>query len=136
MLENSKKKQISIAIVGAPNSGKTSLYNHISGEHEHTGNYSGVTVDATTASFNYKGYEIKITDLPGVNALSTNTPEEISIRRFIASNRPDIILNVVCASNLERNLYPTTELIDMKRRMVVAYFLLVISLFIFLPSPL
>ena len=120
MLENSKKKQISIAIVGAPNSGKTSLYNHISGEHEHTGNYSGVTVDATTASFNYKGYEIKITDLPGVNALSTNTPEEISIRRFIASNRPDIILNVVCASNLERNLYPTIELIDMKRRMVVA----------------
>ena len=120
MLDNSKKREISIAIVGAPNSGKTSLYNHISGEHEHTGNYSGVTVDATSSSFNYKGYKIEITDFPGVNALSTNTPDELYIRRFIASNQPDVILNVVCASNLERNLYPTTELIDMKRRMVVA----------------
>ena len=77
MLDNSKKREISIAIVGAPNSGKTSLYNHISGEHEHTGNYSGVTVDATSSSFNYKGYKIEITDFPGVNALSTNTPDEL-----------------------------------------------------------
>ena len=119
MLANNKK-HISIAIVGAPNSGKTSLYNHITGEHEHTGNYSGVTVDATSTSFSYRGYEIIITDLPGTSAFSTNTPDELYVRRHIATNNPDVILNVVCASNLERNLYITTDLIDMSRRMVVA----------------
>ena len=120
MLVNSSKKHIKIAIVGTPNSGKTSLYNHISGKHEHTGNYSGVTVDATSASFSYKDYNIEITDLPGANSLSANIPEGSYIRRHIVSNNPDVILNVVCTSNLERNLYITTELIDMNRRMVVA----------------
>lgn len=114
------KKHISIAIVGNPNCGKTSLYNKITGEHEHVGNYSGVTVDAQSAQCKYKGYELHITDLPGTSALSANTPEELFVRRYISSHTPDIILNVVCASNLERNLYLTTELIDMSQRMVVA----------------
>ena len=115
-----RKKHINIALVGNPNSGKTSLYNHITGEHEHVGNYSGVTVDAKSTRCNYKGYELHITDLPGTYALSAYSPEELYVRRHLASHTPDVVLNVVCASNLERNLYLTTELIDMSQRMVVA----------------
>ena len=114
------EKVIHIAIVGNPNSGKTSLYNHITGEHEHTGNYGGTTVEAQTTSCHYKGYELQITDLPGANALSGATPEERYVRKYLAEHTPDIVLNVVCASNLQRNLYITTELIDIGYRMVVA----------------
>ena len=113
-------KHISVTIVGNPNCGKTSLYNKITGEHEHVGNYSGVTVDATSAVCRYKGYDIEITDLPGTNALSAATPEELNIRHHLVEHTPDVVLNVVCASNLEKNLYLTTELIDMSRPMVVA----------------
>ena len=113
-------KIINIAIVGNPNSGKTSLYNHITGRHEHTGNYGGTTVEAQTSTCHYKGYELHITDLPGANALSGATQEERYVRQYLASHTPDIVLNVVCASNLERNLYITTELIDIGYRMVVA----------------
>ena len=111
-----RKKHINIALVGNPNSGKTSLYNHITGAHEHVGNYSGVTVDAKSTRCKYKGYELHITDLPGTYALSAYSPEELYVRRHLVSHTPD----VVCASNLERNLYLTTELIDMSQRMVVA----------------
>ncbi|MBQ5647551.1 MAG: ferrous iron transport protein B [Alistipes sp.] len=120
MVVDSNKKQISIAIIGNPNSGKTSLYNHITGEHEHVGNYSGITVKAKSASFSHKGYDITITDLPGTNALSANTPEESYVRNYLIEHAPDIVLNVICASNIERNLYLTTELIDMSQRIVVA----------------
>ena len=113
-------KTINIAIVGNPNSGKTSLYNHITGEHEHTGNYGGTTVEAQTTTCHYKGYELRVTDLPGANALSGATAEERYVRKYLAEHTPDIVLNVVCASNLERNLYITTELIDIGYRMVVA----------------
>ena len=114
------EKHIRVTIVGNPNCGKTSLYNKITGEHEHVGNYSGVTIDATSAVCRYKGYEIHITDLPGINSLSASTPEELRIRHHLAENMPDVVLNVVCASNLEKNLYLTTELIDMSQAMVVA----------------
>ena len=113
-------KHIKIAIVGNPNSGKTSLYNHITGKHEHVGNYDGTTVEAQTSLCHYKGYELSVTDLPGANALSGATSEERYVRKFLAEYNPDIVLNVVCASNLERNLYITTELIDMGYRVVVA----------------
>ena len=113
-------KHIKIAIVGNPNSGKTSLYNHITGQHEHVGNYDGTTVEAQTSLCHYKGYELSVTDLPGANALSGATSEERYVRKFLAEHNPDIVLNVVCASNLERNLYITTELIDMGCRVVVA----------------
>ena len=115
-----RKRHIDIAIVGNPNSGKTSIFNHLTGAHEHVGNYSGVTVDAKTALCHYKDYELHITDLPGTYALSAYTPEELYVRRHLAEHTPDVVLNVICASNLERNLYLTSELIDMSQRMVAA----------------
>lgn len=113
-------KHIHVALVGNPNSGKTSLFNSISGSHEHVGNYSGVTVDAKRGYRTYKGYHLEITDLPGTYALSAYTPEEIYVRRHLIERTPDVIINAVVASNLERNLYLTTELIDINPRMVVA----------------
>lgn len=115
-----KSKTINIALVGNPNCGKTSLFNVASGANEHVGNYSGVTVDAKAGYFNYKGYRINIFDLPGTYSLSTYTPEELYVRRYLNDETPDVIVNVVVASNLERNLYLTTELIDMDYSMVIA----------------
>lgn len=115
-----RSRTISVALVGNPNSGKTSLFNAISGGHEHVGNYSGVTVGAKVGRLTYRGYRFEITDLPGTYALSAYTPEERFVRHHIAENTPDVIINAVVASNLERNLYLTTELIDINPRMVVA----------------
>lgn len=117
---NEKIRQINVALVGNPNSGKTSLFNALSGGHEHVGNYSGVTVDAKLGSFSYKGYKINITDLPGTYALSAYTPEELYVRQHLINELPDVVINAVVASNLERNLYLTTELIDLNPKMVVA----------------
>lgn len=113
-------KRINVAFVGNPNSGKTTLFNHASNSREHVGNYSGVTVDAKTAVFYYKGYEIFITDLPGTYSLTAYSPEELYVRKHIADNIPDVIVNVIDSSNLERNLYLTTQLIDMDVRVVIA----------------
>ena len=114
------RKRINVALVGNPNSGKTSLFNIASGSHEHVGNYSGVTVGAKLGHMRYKGYEFNIYDLPGTYALSAYTPEEVYVRRQLFEHTPDVVVNVVTASNLERNLYLTTELIDINLRMVVA----------------
>jgi len=115
-----KRRIINVALVGNPNSGKTSLFNVASGAHERVGNYSGVTVDAKEGHFKFQGYEFKLVDLPGTYSLSAYTPEELYVRRHIVQEMPDIIVNVVDASNIERNLYLTTQLIDMNVRMVVA----------------
>ena len=115
-----QRKQINVALVGNPNCGKTSLFNLASGAHEHVGNYSGVTVDAKEGYFDFQGYHFKIVDLPGTYSLSAYSPEEIYVRKHIVEETPDVIINVVDASNLERNLYLTTELIDMNVRLVVA----------------
>lgn len=115
-----KRRTINIALVGNPNCGKTSLFNIASGSHEHVGNYSGVTVDAKEGYFDFQGYHFRIVDLPGTYSLSAFSPEEIYVRRHIIDETPDIIINVVDSSNLERNLYLTTQLIDMNVRMVIA----------------
>ena len=115
-----KRRTINVALVGNPNCGKTSLFNVASGAHEHVGNYSGVTVDAKEGFFEFQGYHFRLVDLPGTYSLSAYSPEEIYVRRHIIDETPDIILNVVDASNLERNLYLTTQLIDMDVRMVMA----------------
>lgn len=115
-----KRRTINVALVGNPNCGKTSLFNIASGAHEHVGNYSGVTVDAKEGFFEFQGYHFRLVDLPGTYSLSAYSPEEIYVRRHIIDETPDIIINVVDASNLERNLYLTTQLIDMNVRMVIA----------------
>lgn len=112
-------RNINVALLGNPNCGKTSLYNHVSGAHEHVGNYGGVTVDIKTATFDYKGYKIKLVDLPGTYSLDAYSPEELYVRRYLREENPDVIVNIVDSSNLERNLYLTTELIDMDRSMVI-----------------
>lgn len=115
-----QSKVINIALVGNPNAGKTTFFNFASGSHEHVGNYGGVTVDSKNARFKYKGYTFNITDLPGTYSLTAYTPEEVYVRKYIHENNPDVVVNVVDASNLERNLYLTTQLIDMDIKVVVA----------------
>ena len=117
---SSKAKTINIALIGNPNCGKTSLFNIVSGAHEHVGNYAGVTVGAKEGHMKYKGYEFNIVDLPGTYSLSAYSPEELYVMRYLREETPDVILNVVVASNIERNLFLTTELIDMNRSMVIA----------------
>ena len=111
---------IRVALVGNPNCGKTSLFNAASGAHEHVGNYSGVTVDAKEGKLEYKGYRITLVDLPGTYSLSAYSPEELYVRKNLIDALPDVVVNVVDASNLERNLYLTTQIIDMNLRVVMA----------------
>ena len=115
-----KGKTINVALVGNPNCGKTSLFNFASGAHEHVGNYSGVTVDAKEGTFQQDGYTFRIVDLPGTYSLSAYTPEELYVRRHLSEEQPDVVINVLDASNLERNLYLTCQLIDMDVRSVIA----------------
>lgn len=114
-----KDRIINIALVGNPNCGKTSLFNMVSGAHEHVGNYAGVTIGAKEGTMKYKGYQFNVVDLPGTYSLSAYSPEELYVMRYLKEETPDVIVNVVVASNLERNLYLTTELIDMNRSMVI-----------------
>ena len=119
-LAEERRKQIRVALVGNPNCGKTSLFNIASGSHEHVGNYSGVTVDAKEGTFEYGGYRFLLVDLPGTYSLSAYSPEELYVRRNLVEEMPDVVVNVVDASNLQRNLYLTTQLIDMNLRTVMA----------------
>ena len=111
---------ITVALIGNPNCGKTSLFNYASGAHGHVGNYSGVTVDASMAHASFDGYELDLTDLPGTYSLSCYSPEELYVREHLRNHHPDVVINVIDASNLERNLYLTTQLVDMNVRMVCA----------------
>jgi len=115
-----KGKTINIALVGNPNCGKTTLYNYASGSHERVGNYGGVTVEARSATFTQNGYTFNIVDLPGTYSITEYTPEELFVRMHITERTPDVVVNVVDASNLERNLYLTTQLIDMNIKVVIA----------------
>ena len=115
-----ERRVINVALVGNPNCGKTSLFNYASGAHAHVGNYSGVTVDAAEAHAEMFGYDFLLTDLPGTYSLSCYSPEELYVRQHLSERMPDVVINVVDASNLERNLYLTTQLVDMNVRMVCA----------------
>ena len=119
-LAEERGHNIRVALVGNPNCGKTSLFNIASGSHEHVGNYSGVTVDAKEGHFEHKGYKITLVDLPGTYSLSAYSPEELYVRKNLLESTPDVVLNVVDASNIERNLYLTAQLIDMNLRVVMA----------------
>lgn len=113
-------KEINIALIGNPNCGKTTIFNYASSSHERVGNYSGVTVDAKVASMRWNGYKINITDLPGTYSLTEYTPEELYVRKHIIEQKPDIVVNVIDASNIDRNMFMTTQLIDMDIKMVIA----------------
>ncbi|HET6559388.1 MAG TPA: ferrous iron transport protein B [Prolixibacteraceae bacterium] len=115
-----KGKTISVALVGNPNCGKTTLFNYASGSKERVGNYAGVTIDAKEARFKQSDYEFLISDLPGTYSITEYSPEELFVRTHIAEKRPDVVVNVVDASNLERNLFLTTQLIDMNIKVVIA----------------
>ena len=115
-----KTKHIQVALVGNPNSGKTTLFNFASGSKEKVGNYAGVTVDSKEARYKQSGYTFSIVDLPGTYSIKSYSPEEIYLRNYIFDNKPDIVVNIVDASNLERNLYLTTQLIDMGVQIVIA----------------
>ena len=119
-IASKREHEISIAFVGNPNCGKTSLFNIASGSHERVGNYSGVTVDAKEGVFDFEGYHFNIVDLPGTYSLTTYTPEELYVRKHIIDKTPNVIVNVVDSSNLERNLYLTTQLIDMDVPIIMA----------------
>lgn len=115
-----KSHTINVALVGNPNCGKTSLFNFASGAHERVGNYSGVTVDAKEGHAQFEGYQFNLVDLPGTYSLSAYSPEELYVRKQIIENTPDVIINVIDASNIERNLYLTTQLVDMNLKIVGA----------------
>ncbi|QZE14903.1 ferrous iron transport protein B [Halosquirtibacter laminarini] len=114
-------KEIHIALIGNPNCGKTSLFNNLSGSKEHVGNYSGVTVDSKKATVKWKGYKLHFIDLPGIYSFTTFTPEEVYARDYILDNNPDILLNIIDSTNLERNLLLTTQLMEMGKELIVAF---------------
>lgn len=115
-----KGKIINVALVGNPNCGKTTLFNFASGSHERVGNYGGVTVDAHQAVMQKYGYQFNIVDLPGTYSITEYSPEELYVRNHITEKMPDIVVNVIDSSNLERNLYLSTQLIDMNIKVVIA----------------
>lgn len=115
-----RRKIITIALVGNPNSGKTSLFNSATGEREKVGNYSGVTVGVKESEFEFNGYKIKLVDLPGTYSISAYSPEEKFVRNYLTKEKPDVVLNILDGTNLERNMFLTTQLIDMNLRVVIA----------------
>ena len=115
------KKDITVGLAGNPNSGKTTLFNSITGLHQHVGNYPGVTVENKHGSCRHKDCRIHVVDLPGTYSLTAYSAEELVARNYIINEKPDVLLNVVDASNLERNLYLTTQLIELGVPLVIAF---------------
>jgi len=113
-------KEIIIALAGNPNSGKTTVFNNLTGAHQHVGNWPGVTVEKKEGLCRYKGYDIKVVDLPGVYSLTAYSPDELVARNFIVEGKPDVVVDIVDASNLERNLYLAVQLLEMGAQVIVA----------------
>ncbi len=114
------KKEITIALAGNPNAGKTTIFNHLTGARQKVGNWSGVTVEKKEGSLEYKGTRIKVVDLPGIYSLTAYSVEEIVARDFILEEHPDVVVDIIDASNLERNLYLATQLIELNIPLVFA----------------
>ena len=113
-------KEITVALVGNPNCGKTSFFNYATGMREKVGNYSGVTVDSKVGTFHHRGFTINLVDLPGTYSLTEFSPDELYVRDFLDNHDLDLVLNIVNAGNLERNMLLTTQLIDRNHPMVMA----------------
>lgn len=114
------KREITVALIGNPNSGKTTVFNSLTGAHQHVGNWPGVTVERKEGRRLYKGHALRIVDLPGVYSLTAYSLDEIIARNFVVEERPDVIVDVVDASNLERNLYLVVQLLEMGAPLVIA----------------
>jgi small GTP-binding protein len=114
------KKQITIALAGNPNSGKTTVFNNLTGARQHVGNWPGVTVEKKEGNCNYKGHCIRVVDLPGVYSLTAYSLDEVIARDYIVNEKPDVVVDVVDASNLERNLYLAVQLLEMEAKLVIA----------------
>ena len=112
-------KEITIALAGNPNSGKTTVFNNLTGAHQHVGNWPGVTVEKKEGSYRYGGYQVRVVDLPGVYSLTAYSPDEVVARNFILEGVPDVVVNILDASNLERNLYLTIQLIELETNLVI-----------------
>jgi ferrous iron transport protein B len=113
-------REIVIALAGNPNSGKTTLFNNLTGARQHVGNWPGVTVERKEGNLKYQGYAIRVVDLPGVYSLTAYSLDEVIARNFIVDEHPDVVVDIVDASNLERNLYLTTQLLEMEVKVVIA----------------
>ena len=113
-------REITIALAGNPNSGKTTVFNNLTGTRQHVGNWPGVTVEKKEGSYDYRGYRVKVIDLPGVYSLTAYSPDEVVARNFILEGKPDVVVDIVDASNLERNLYLTVQLLELEVNLVLA----------------
>ena len=113
-------KEITVALAGNPNSGKTTVFNNLTGARQHVGNWPGVTVEKKEGGCSHQGYDIKVVDLPGVYSLTAYSIDEVIARNFIIDEKPDVVVNIVDASNLERNLYLTVQLLEMGAKLIVA----------------
>ena len=113
-------KKITVALAGNPNAGKTTVFNNLTGAHQHVGNWPGVTVEKKEGDYSYRGYQVRVVDLPGVYSLTAYSPDEVVARNFILEGKPDIVVDIVDASNLERNLYLTVQLIELETNLVIA----------------
>ena len=114
-------KEITVALSGNPNSGKTTIFNNLTGLRQHVGNYPGVTVEKKTGTVDYKGYRINIVDLPGIYSITAYSLEEIVARNYIINEKPDVVIDVVDSSNLERNLYLATQLMELEVPLILAF---------------
>ncbi len=115
------KEEITIALAGNPNSGKTTIFNNITGARQHVGNYPGVTVEKKYGYIDYKGYKINVVDLPGTYSLTAYSEDEVVARDFVINEDPDIVVDIVDSSNLERNLYLSAQFIELGTPLVLAF---------------
>jgi ferrous iron transport protein B len=114
------KKVITLALAGNPNCGKTTVFNNLTGAKQHVGNWPGVTVEKREGRCTFDGHPIKVIDLPGVYSLTAYSLDEVIARDYIVDEKPDVVVDIVDASNLERNLYLTVQLLEMEAKLVVA----------------
>lgn len=120
ILGKESKADIKVALAGNPNAGKTTIFNALTGSRQHVGNWPGKTVECKYGHFQHHGNEVEVIDLPGTYSLTAYSEEEVIARDFILHAKPDIVVAVVDASNLERNLYLVVQILELQARLIVA----------------